>query len=1078
MIKALLKKALSAMALLCAVPISAQDVTATWDFQHAFAKSEISIQKTTGQVKSDVSDVELFVDATNGKLQSRGSDAQFNSGTIIRIPVKSTRDYVSVVSYPGYHNYTVGGKDADADSVAHKATTAEVKNGYVEVVGTGSSYLYRIHATFVSVIQEKGIFDTNFRDWTEVDRKANNETPSVYNLKTKYSHENFTMTLCGVGAYPNGTNSKFSDITGFIESAKYTNEVKTQEPYAVTSALASVSKITFHQMATGGNRGWAVACRTAGTEKWDTLYYQSIAKSNGEDVSIDVNRQNVEIKFFPFNISQNAYMSELHIYGMVDLSKSPSLATFTANGKTYQAADVFDEDSQGNYVTTVEVSKKDQMIDSSNEISASADNGTIGKIEYKEIKSDLNGGKPNCDVTIPIYLDNDTANYVISFVWKPDYVVNYYNTDGKLIDKKVVEKNAAIGTLNDGSKVTVPQGSKFRGWLFKVNGDEKASASTTVDDPVLNLYALVTDIEGDGAKERNVYDFKNKFFYVEDHEAFVPNSAYSYNGAQHGLNIKQGSVTLTVGGNATIIVEACKYSKSSMTLKDEDGKVYGTVDIPETDGEKVCLQYTGDARKLTLDFPDGEVYIHSLTIMNTGDKELGDNAKYYVVEPGNSDSFLNILDYLSAKFSVPGSINYGQFAIYLPNGVYDLGQKVNTKIPMHGLSIIGESRDSTIIVSSPDISKEGLGSADLFYNGMSYLYMQDLTLKNGLDYYGAGAAGRAAVIQDRGDKTIFKNVKMLSYQDTYYSQNNNLNCVFDSCDIHGTVDFICGGGNVRFQNCQITLEKRNVNGTGGRTITAPTTAKDGIGYVFDGCKIVDLSEGKGNWNYGRTWQNEPKAIFLNTTLDSVAEKTIVPSRWTEKGMNNKDPKLFGEYGTVNEKGENITPASNIIKSYGGSFETILKASDISEEYSFENMTKGWALPQTFLPCYVKNLKINGNELTWEDSCVTGYSSYNTGVYLVSKNGKFYEITFEPKIEISGDGLWSVRASGLALGFGPASSISISTGVENVNTNTEKPVKTEYYNIAGFKVARPSNGVYIAKKIYSDGKVKASKVLVK
>lgn len=132
----------------------------------------------------------------------------------------------------------------------------------------------------------------------------------------------------------------------------------------------------------------------------------------------------------------------------------------------------------------------------------------------------------------------------------------------------------------------------------------------------------------------------------------------------------------------------------------------------------------------------------------------------------------------------------------------------------------------------------------------------------------------------------------------------------------------------------------------------------------------------------------------------------------------------------------------------------------------------------FLPCYVKNLKINGNELTWEDSCVTGYSSYNTGVYLVSKNGKFYEITFEPKIEISGDGLWSVRASGLALGFGPASSISISTGVENVNTNTEKPVKTEYYNIAGFKVARPSNGVYIAKKIYSDGKVKTSKVLVK
>ena len=40
--------------------------------------------------------------------------------------------------------------------------------------------------------------------------------------------------------------------------------------------------------------GWAVAARTAGTEKWDTLYYKGIGKANGEDITVDVNRENVE----------------------------------------------------------------------------------------------------------------------------------------------------------------------------------------------------------------------------------------------------------------------------------------------------------------------------------------------------------------------------------------------------------------------------------------------------------------------------------------------------------------------------------------------------------------------------------------------------------------------------------------------------------------------------------------------------------------------------------------------------------------------------------------------------------------
>ena len=186
-------------------------------------------------------------------------------------------------------------------------------------------------------------------------------------------------------------------------------------------------------------------------------------------------------------------------------------------------------------------------------------------------------------------------------------------------------------------------------------------------------------------------------------------------------------------------------------------------------------------------------------------------------------------------------------------------------------------------------------------------------------------------------------MRMLSYQDTYYSNNNNMQAYWEDCDIHGTVDFICGGGDVLFKNTMLSLEPRNANGTGERTLTAATTTTD-YGYVFDGCKIVDLAEGKGSWNFSRTWQNTPIVVFKNTTLDDNAAQTIIATRWTPKGMNNTEINIFGEYNTMNEAGENITPESNVVTGYNGSFETVLTAEQAAK-YSYENMfsanAKAW-----------------------------------------------------------------------------------------------------------------------------------------
>jgi hypothetical protein len=382
----------------------------------------------------------------------------------------------------------------------------------------------------------------------------------------------------------------------------------------------------------------------------------------------------------------------------------------------------------------------------------------------------------------------------------------------------------------------------------------------------------------------------------------------------------------------------------------------------------------------------GEMYIHGMKIVNTAEVNFDSDGDWYYVKAGDAGSLLDVIDVVNGKNA---SKDAARAFIFVPNGIYDLDATVKTTISGHNISLIGESMDGTIIVTTPDKSIEGLGKADMFDISGTNLYMQDLTLKNALDYYSAGSAGRAAVIQDAGNRTIGKNVRMLSYQDTYYSSNSSQQAYWENCDIHGTVDFICGGGDIRFQNSTISLEPRALNGTGSRTIVAPTTNTQ-FGYVFDGCKVVDLAMGQGNWNFGRTWQNTPITVYLNTTLDDNAAKTIIGTRWIEKGMNNKDPKLFGEFNTLDETGNNITPASNTINSFGGTFETIISAEQAAE-FSYEKMfsqnaDKTWD-PAAFTkqaPA-AKNVILEGNTLSWESQLLGQF-------WAVVKDGKVIAFT--------------------------------------------------------------------------------------
>ena len=1060
--KNLLRFGLLSLLLVFAFIAKAQDVTAIWDFQHNVPEginTATNFQGKVGDITSTVDGILLHVDATKGKLKGRDTDAQFNTGTILQVPVKSAKDIVTVTSYPGYHNYTIGGVAATEDATDHKATTAEVAKGYVEVVATGGCYLYNVKVVQVSAIQEKALYSTDFTNWKEIDRsKATNE---VVNVKTLYSKEELSFTFNGVGVYPTGTNSKFPDITGFMQTAKYTGEYKAAEPSVVTSPLASITKITLHQAATGGKRGIKVSVKGDGDDDWVVIHNVSIVKASGEDLTLDVNRTNCQIKFENFALGQNAYVTDLAIYGNVDMSKTPMLGSFAVNGKAYQAADLFEENAEGKQIATILVSKKAKLITESNPLTDLVTaNGTIKSTTYTTTGE---GANQKTVATIVVEANGDEVTYELTVGFKPDFTLTYYNIDGKtVIGTQAVEQDAEIEAFVEGveNKVTVADGKKFRGWSSSMKQDEKKFTTSSVITSDAALYALVTDVETANATARYDYNFTKEGFDINDHEAISVENG-KWHDTTHGWVFESnGKIKVLMGGKGYIKMNLCQYSKTGkITLLDPKGNEVSSIDAKATkDGNFGILQNEStESGEYTLTFEGGDTYIHSLSIVNMTNPAFAQNGNWMEVKAGDAQGFMTALEIANGNNA---AANAARTFIFLPNGTYDLGDKCLTPISGNNISIIGESMDNTIIVNKPEV--EGIGVTATLFNTSTGLYMQDLTLKNAYPF--DKSTGRAVCLQDKGTQTICKNVKMLSYQDTYYSNNNKGQYYFENSDIHGIVDFICGGGDVFFNKCTLTLEPGK-----GSYITAPYTDGSDYGYVFDGCKIVGSAT--DSFTFGRSWGGTAKCAFLNTILDKNAAANIASTRWTTGGMN-VVAKNFFEYNTVDENGKVISPAENIVKftkdKEVSEYNTIITA-EKAAEFSLDKVFTNWKPADLAAQKSASAATESNGKLAWEG---------DGQMYIVLKDGKFFAMTAEKSLDIAGTtGTWSVRAANEMGGFGKMTSVV--TGIKNIVAADEAAtVSTAIFSISGAQQNCLQKGINIIVKTLADGSKKTEKVIMK
>lgn len=335
-----------------------------------------------------------------------------------------------------------------------------------------------------------------------------------------------------------------------------------------------------------------------------------------------------------------------------------------------------------------------------------------------------------------------------------------------------------------------------------------------------------------------------------------------------------------------------------------------------------------------IEFVEGEEFVPSPCDESKGEEQG-------LIREVNIDSLSANARYFLKKLEEANKT--GHRMIYLPNGVYDLGELTLTAIEADYIAIIGQSMEGTIIRNAPDYMLESISKTATLRiaNDVEGTYLQDLTIENALDYY-ANNNGRAVCLWDQGTKTTCHHVRLLSHQDTYYSDKVGGLKYFLNCEIHGTVDYICGDGNVYFDHCLLYCEKR----TGGADyITASKASGEDRGYVFESCTI------KSECPYvslGRSWRNTPRCVFLRTILDfSAGEFSLYHkdlARWTLPGMTVL-PDCFGEYRTMNTKGKVISPKKNVVTfTYRGQEKTMntILTEKQAARYTIDYVMGDWA----------------------------------------------------------------------------------------------------------------------------------------
>lgn len=882
----------------------------TWNFRKGselIGSNGKLIQGTTGEVNG------LVIDATTGKFDSTRSEwAQFNTGAVVKIPVKGSCE-ITIGSYKE-KQATIEGTEVGTTEFKYQYSGAA---GYVDLVATADGYIGSIEVKHIAEPE------ANVENFTFVmDEHAVDGV-----VKTgEYKFGDSTLTLGGqtVGGV----------ITQYTVKPDKKVTINGVEHDAYTSGKRHADANNIPNLP--GEGDGCLATFTPAAKGMMTVYYNSTSFLRVHTFNADGTKEG----FVDSETGLTSYSFKVvpgKTYVMSTTGKTNNM--FYA-GYSYVADEKITVPVTVNNIdATIGSGLRLSLVDDQlggDEISLSTTTKSLKLLKGHTYRVSSNDGgvKPLVGDSQTFTVTGDAVTITLNNVPDVELTGKIVGTDSSNVTKLVFTNNTS-GTVNeatitgDSYKVSVKPGEY-------TTSVETKDGSTTYDRASVKAGA---ENVNDVYVEKDDPASKRDYSYTRVPSLATAGSIAVENGKPHTVARADSSLTIPVKGKAKVAIST--YYAFNFTV---NGEKY---DSTETDKGYTSVGTTSKTDTFEIVVEGDAVVNFGATTYITGISVVPmTEFKSEINVPGDYDTLNEASDAILGMQNRPEG-EAGRVTINLTSDVfeqvvmaapyvtlkgnghtiswyYGVGTKYYSIDPATGLY------NKTLAMDRYS-SEEGNGSlwGGVFIVRGNNFVAENTTFLNTYNYYlteaektdiagsnlsvdrlaeGADVSDykfkeRSNAFYIEADNIEVFNCSILSSQDTLGrngSANYGYHAYFNGCTIGGNVDYICGEFAAVFDNCKLqwkTYKNDENNNAKIGYIVAPKTSP----YVFRNCEVTtDGAHGDIAvlGKYGRTWGANSNASFIECETNGYIDS----EGWTEMSNGEKASAIFNEYNNTN-KGE-------------------------------------------------------------------------------------------------------------------------------------------------------------------------------
>ena len=882
----------------------------TWNFRKGselMGSNGKLIQGTTGEVNG------LVIDATTGKFDSTRSDwAQFNTGAVVKIPVKGSCE-ITIGSYKE-SQATIDGTDVSSTEFKYTYSGAA---GYVELVATADGYLGSIDVKHIAEPE------ANVENFTFVmDEQAVDGV-----VKTgEYKFGDSTLTLGGqtVGGV----------ITQYTVKPDKKVTINGVEHDAYTSGKRHADANNIPNLP--GEGDGCLATFTPAAKGMMTVYYNSTSFLRVHTFNADGTKEGyVDSETGLTSYSFKVVPGKTYVMSTTGKTNNMFYAGYSYVADEKITVPVTVNNIDATIGSGLRLSLVDDQL-GGDEISLSTTTKSLKLLKGHTYRVSSNDGgvKPLVGDSQTFTVTGDAVTITLNNVPDVELTGKIVGTDSSNVTKLVFTNNTS-GTVNeatitgDSYKVSVKPGEY-------TTSVETKDGSTTYDRASVKAGA---ENVNDVYVEKDDPASKRDYSYTRVPSLATAGSIAVENGKPHTVARADSSLTIPVKGKAKVAIST--YYAFNFTV---NGEKY---DSTETDKGYTSVGTTSKTDTFEIVVEGDAVVNFGATTYITGISVVPmTEFKSEINVPGDYDTLNKASDAILGMQNRPEG-EAGRVTINLTSDVfeqvvmaapyvtlkgnghtiswyYGVGTKYYSIDPATGLY------NKTLAMDRYS-SEEGNGSlwGGVFIVRGNNFVAENTTFLNTYNYYlteaektdiagsnlsvdrlaeGADVSDykfkeRSNAFYIEADNIEVFNCSILSSQDTLGrngSTNYGYHAYFNGCTIGGNVDYICGEFAAVFDNCKLqwkTYKNDENNNAKIGYIVAPKTSP----YVFRNCEVTtDGAHGDIAvlGKYGRTWGANSNASFIECETNGYIDS----EGWTEMSNGEKASAIFNEYNNTN-KGE-------------------------------------------------------------------------------------------------------------------------------------------------------------------------------